>query len=131
MSLAAPAVAEYFKTYSAAYRGEYRRLTSPPPTGAGYPTLAISPYMRAGTLECWVSPDGVAIMSTLPEPDYKWWIAGGPAVVVDYAETRTPQWVVALLKAQGIWGKPIGMYRIVSQARLSEEVWTGRVDPIV
>jgi hypothetical protein len=131
MPLTAPAVAEYLRIYSAAYRREFLRLTAAPPKGAGYPLLAISPYMHAGSIECLVSPDGVAVFSSLPEPEYKWWIAGGPAIMVDYAQTKTPEWIVALLKAQGIYGKPIGIYRIVSKAELPAGVWHGRIEPIV
>src|SRR5438105_3343062 len=118
MSLTASAVAAYLSSYSAAYRREFLRLTAAPPKGAGYPPLAVSPYMHPGTIECLVSPDGVAVFSSLPEPEYKWWIAGGPAVMVDYSQTKTPEWIVALLKAQGIFGKPIGIYRIVSKTEL-------------
>jgi len=58
-------------------------------------------------------------------PDYQWHIAGGPAIKVDYEPTRTPPAVFELLRNQGILGKPIGIYRIVSKEPLPPDVWKG------
>jgi hypothetical protein len=54
------------------------------------------------------------------EPDYQWYIAGGPALKVDYEPTRTPSEVTETLKAAGVLGKPIGIYRIVAKTPISQ-----------
>lgn len=130
MTLSASAAGEYLRDYSKQYREEYERLTAAPPEGAGYPALSISPYLQEARIECVLSPDGALIYSEGDPPDYRWWIAGGPAMMVDYEPTRTPKWVVDVLKHEGIYGKPIGIYRIVSQSPLSDDVWAGRIDSV-
>jgi antiviral defense system Shedu protein SduA len=127
----ASAVADYLREYAREYRAEYRRLTTSPPAGAGYPQLVVSPYLLAGEIDCLLSPDGAVLYDTGHEPEYEWWVAGGPALMVDYAESKTPEWVVNALKKLGIWGKAIGIYRIVSKGALPAEVWAGNVDSIV
>jgi hypothetical protein len=46
---------------------------------------------------------------------------------VDYEPTRTPQGVTEALKANGLLGKPIGIYRIVAKSELPSPVWQGRI----
>src|SRR5438132_4421700 len=45
--------------------------------------------------------------------------------MVDFKETRTPPEVTEKLRAAGILGKNIGIYRIVGQAGVPEEMWNG------
>jgi hypothetical protein len=83
-------------------------------------------YSRLG-LQLRLTNDGFLILDCSKEPDYQWWIAGGPALCVDYEPSRTPEHVTDTLKASGILGKPIGIYRIVSQKPLADEVWSGKL----
>ena len=130
MALRTTSVADYLADYTKQYRDEYGRLTAPPPTGAGYPALRISPYLDSPTIECVLSPDGALIYSEREPPDYEWWIAGGPAMMVDYEPSRTPSAIVDLLKREGLWGKPIGIYRLVAKTVLPDAVWSGRIEPV-
>lgn len=127
MTLTPSRVAEYLRRYVEAYRSEYSRFTSPAPQGGGYPPLRISPYLDAELLECFVSPDGAAILQLGNEPEYQWWIAGGPALMADYPETRTPPEVTEFLKREGIVGKPLGIYRVVAQGGIPVEIWNGEI----
>jgi hypothetical protein len=117
--------ANYIKQYVEAYRREYRRFSSPPPTGGGYPDIKVSPYLYSSELTCYLANDGGAIADFSWQPAYQWDIAGGPTLLVDFPETRTPPKIVAQLKELGLSGKPIGIYRIVSQDGFSNEVWNG------
>jgi len=134
MSVTASHVASYLAEYTRAYREGYGHLTSAPPTGAGYPALMVSPFLAPGVVNCAVCSDGAAIYSTANEPAFEWWLAGGPTLLADYEPTLTPSWVTDRLKAAGIWGKPIGIYRLVSKTPIAEQVWNGRLvaltDPI-
>lgn len=49
---------------------------------------------------------------------------------VDYEPTRTPPQVTEKLKAEGILGKPIGIYRIVAKSPMHQSVWQGQVQKI-
>jgi hypothetical protein len=131
MALTAAGVADYLSHYISEYRREYSCLVESPPRGGGYPSLEISPYLRSKTLSCWLASDGAVILDESKEPDYIWWIAGGPALMVDFPEGRTPPDVVSLLKEQGIFGKPIGIYRIVAKNGLPTELWEGRLGPVI
>jgi hypothetical protein len=53
--------------------------------------------------------------------------------MVDYAdpESRVPVEIVNLLKRQGIYGKPIGIYRICFTEAISDDVWQGAIPPPV
>lgn len=127
MTLNTIKVAEYLRRYVEEYRREYTRLTLPPPKGGGYPLLNVSPYLYSEELLCLLSPDGATIVDQSREPEYQWWIAGGPALMVDFPVTQTPEEVVALLKMHGIFGKPIGIYRIVAQEGVPKELWQGQL----
>lgn len=117
--------AQYLETYVRAYRAEYGRFVSSAPRGGGYPRLAISPYLDAGDLTCYLAIDGAAVVAVSQDPYPDWHIAGGPALLVDQEPTRTPKWVTNKLEAQGLLGKPIGIYRIVAHDPIPEDVWAG------
>ncbi|MFL6286542.1 MAG: Shedu anti-phage system protein SduA domain-containing protein [Pyrinomonadaceae bacterium] len=131
MTLSVTTAAAYLARYVTEYRREYTRLTTLPPEGSGYPSLVVSPYLYSEELLCLLSPDGAIIVDQSREPEYQWWIAGGPAFMTDFPETRTPTEIVELLKAQGRWGKPIGIYRIVAQQGVPEELWQGQFGDII
>jgi Domain of unknown function (DUF4263) len=117
-SLARP-FADYLARYVGAYRGEWERFTQPAPQGAGYPPLEVSPYLQAGEMDCYVAPDGVAIASYAWEPPELWFIAGGPALMVDSEPSSVPHEIEGLrteARAQAAdQGGMIGIYRIVGQ----------------
>ena len=46
-------------------------------------------------------------------------------------ESRTPQEIIELLKAKEIWAKPIGLYRIVAQSGITDEIWRGYLGRLV
>lgn len=110
---------EYLQRYVEAYRAEWIRFTEPPPGGAGYPALRVSPYLLAGELICYVAVDGVAIASYESEPPGQWFIAGGPALTVDTDPTSVPPEIQSLraeARARAAdQGGHIGIYRIVGQ----------------
>ena len=87
MTLSVTTAAEYLARYVTEYRREYTRLTTVPPQGGGYPSLVVSPYLYSEELLCLLSPDGATIVDQSREPEYQWWIAGGPALMVDFPET--------------------------------------------
>ncbi|MFQ6018850.1 MAG: Shedu anti-phage system protein SduA domain-containing protein [Kiloniellaceae bacterium] len=118
-------IARYLASYLEAYRQEYASFVSPAPHGGGYPPLPVSPYLYTSRLLCFVARDGYAVADFSREPEYRWEIAGGPALLPDFPESRTPGEIVSLLKAQGIWGKPIGLYRLVAKGGIPDEVWRG------
>lgn len=95
------------------------------PMGAGYPALRISPYLQSHRLGCWIATDGAAIIDESSPPSYAWWIAGGPALSVDYEPSRTPKEIIDALKSTGLLGQPIGIYRIVARQQLDDLVWNG------
>ena len=45
--------------------------------------------------------------------------------MVDYSTTRVPSEVVDRLEKEGLLGKAIGLYRIVAQEEIPDEVWRG------
>ena len=59
------------------------------------------------------------------EPPYDWAVAGGPALLVDTEETKTPQEVGDFLESQGLLGQPIGIYRIAAPDDIPHETWSG------
>jgi len=109
MAVTLEMVAEFLFAYAIRYREAYARATAAPPDGPGYPSLPISPFLQASHF------------------DDQWYIAGGPALKVDYEPTRTPPAVTETLKANGLLGKPIGIYRIVAKSEIPTPVWHGRV----
>lgn len=118
-------VAQYLAAYAAAYRQEYRSFVSPGPDGGGYPPLPVSPYLYSTRLTCFVAHDGYAIADFSREPKYQWELAGGPGLVTDFPESKTPPQLIALLKEQGIFGQHIGLYRLVAEAGIPDDVWRG------
>jgi len=120
-------VAEFIFAYANRYREAYARATASPPDGPGYPSLPLSPFLSASQFDIYVATDGVVINERRDEPNHQWYIAGGPALKVDYDPTRTPPIVTETLRANGLLGKPIGIYRIVAKAQLPPHVWRGHI----
>ena len=120
-------ISEFLFAYARQYRTAYSHATLAPPAGPGYPAMPCSPFLNASVFDVYMAEDGVVINHVGKEPDYHWYIAGGPAMKVDYEPTRTPAEVIQELKAKGIWGKPVGIYRIVAQTPMRPSVWRGRV----
>ncbi|MDP2491337.1 hypothetical protein Q8W38_18445 [Vibrio splendidus] len=116
--------------YISEYRSSYERYTSLPPEGAGYPKHDISPFLSSKEFEVYLANDGVLINEVAAEPDYQWYVAGGPALKVDYEPTKTPTEVTQIIKDHGFEGKPIGIYRIVAKEHMPNAVWRGRVKGI-
>jgi hypothetical protein len=127
MPITADSLAAFLFAYSRSYREAYDRATTSPPTGPGYPRLPSSPFLEESVFDAYITEDGVVINHKGKEPDYQWFIAGGPALKVDYEPTRTPSTVTEMLKAEGIFGKPIGIYRVVAKTPMRQSVWCGRV----
>lgn len=121
----------YFAEYLATYRREYGTFVSAPPRGPGYPKVTVSPYLGDAKFDVYLSTTGIIVNLTGVEPDYQWYIAGGPALKVDYEPTVTPAHVSEILKARDLIGKNIGIYRIVAKKTLPNKVWKGRIDGII
>jgi hypothetical protein len=88
--------------------------------------LVSTPYLEASSLDVYVANNGVVGVEE-KEPDHQWYVAGGPALKIDYEPTRTPTAVTDAIAAHGLIGKPIGIYRVVSKSVLPAPVWKGRV----
>jgi hypothetical protein len=127
LRISAERAATYLRAYIERYRREYRRLTAAAPEGAGFPDVVRSPYLTAEVITCIVATDGAAIADFSREPKHDWHIAGGPALMVDLpgSNSRVPQSVIDLLKSEGIYGKPIGIYRVCFDKPVAAEVWSG------
>jgi len=130
MPVAIERVAAFLIDYTGRYRDAYGKATTPRPHGSGYPALVVSPYLASSSLDVYVALDGVVVAEE-KEPDHQWYVAGGPALKVDYEPTKTPSEVLEALAAHGLIGKAIGIYRIVAQSELPVPVWTGRVRCVV
>jgi hypothetical protein len=126
MNVTIEQLSEFLFAYSNAYRESYRKATTARPDGPGYPALVTSPFLDKASLDVYIASDGVVVLEN-KEPNYQWYIAGGPALKVDYEPTRTPKAVKNALAANGLTGKPIGISRIVSQSTLPGSVWRGKV----
>lgn len=124
-------IADYVAQYILEYRAQYEQLTAPPPQGGGYPRLDVSPYLGECNLLCLIADDGVAVVDRSQEPPYSWWIAGGPALMADMSESRTPPEVTHRLRRSGLLGQDIGIYRVVSQTDIPSEIWNGELAPVV
>ena len=127
MALTASAASQYLVQYVRRYRREYERFTASPPNGAGYPPLVVSPYLNSPALECHLANDGAVIADYSWSPDYQWEVAGGPALLVDLPDTRTPEVIVELLKKHGLYGTNVGISRIVAKHGIPDAVWEGRL----
>lgn len=125
-----PELQSFIFDYISEYRNSYDRYTSLPPEGAGYPKHAISPFLNSKEFEVYLANDGVLINEVAAEPDYQWYIAGGPALKVDFEPTKTPPEVTEIIKEHGLEGKPIGISRIVAKEHIPSAVWRGRVKHI-
>ena len=115
----------YLEEYVRRYRREYERFTAPPPDGGGYPRLRVSPYVTGGRLECHLAVDGAVVLEASEGPAANWHIAGGPAIMADFSDSRTPEWVTDIVEAQGLAGERVGIYRVVSQDGIPDHVWHG------
>lgn len=103
VSISITDVAEYIVKYIQAYRTEYRKFID-----GGYPDINLSPYLNSKELHCYLSYDGAVIADSSKEPNYRWEIAGGPALMVDYSISRTPNSIIELLKKKGYMEKILG-----------------------
>ncbi|QLL15411.1 Shedu anti-phage system protein SduA domain-containing protein [Pseudomonas chlororaphis] len=129
MSVTIEQVAEFIFAYTRKYRSAYAKATAPQPEGPGYPKLVRSAYLDATNLQVYVAQDGVVI-SVENEPSHQWYIAGGPALKVDYEPSKTPNAVTKFLNDHQLLGKPIGIYRIVTKVPLASCIWRGRIQNI-
>jgi len=121
----------YFTEYITTYRREYETFVSTPPRGPGYPRVIVSPYLGNSRFDVYISTTGIIVNQIEVEPGYKWYIAGGPALKVDYEPTVSPAHVSEILRANDLVGKNIGIYRIVAKKTLPNKVWKGRIDGII
>jgi len=112
--------------YIEKYRESYVSFTSAPPHGAGYPKITTSPYLTSKEFDIYLAKDGVVINEVSSEPNYQWYIGGGPALKVDYEPTRTPKEVTTFLQKNNPAGKSIGIYRIVTKKQIPASVWKGK-----
>lgn len=122
MSISINKVADYICMYIQTYRTEYIKFIE-----GGYPDINLSPYLYSNELYCYLANDGAVIADHSNQPNYNWEIAGGPTLMVDYPESRTPISIIELLKKEGIYGKDIGIYRLVSKDGFSDEIWRGKL----
>lgn len=122
-------VGEFILAYARKYRDAYAKATAAPPEGPGYPAIVQSPFLGKSLLDVYVARDGV-VLAKIGDRSDDWHIAGGPAFKIDYEPTRTPPSVIQTLKAHGLLGKPIGIYRIVAKSTLPDTVWRGKVQKI-
>jgi hypothetical protein len=129
MTISASDAAAYLTLYMRRSRHEYQRFTAQPPSGSGYPSLEISPYLHSPEITCHLATNGAVIADQTREPPYQWEIAGGPALLVDYEQTRTSAQIPGLLKQSGLLGRNIGIYRIVAKHPLPDDVWSGTLPP--
>lgn len=118
-------IVAYTVAYCELYRTTFISQTSP---AGGLPAVAPPTYASMDPLKCFVARDGAIFADQSQEPVDGWEIAGGPALKVDFEPTRTPPQILELLKREGLYGKPIGIYRIVAQD-LPNEIWSGRLPP--
>ncbi len=119
--------ARYLKQYIESYRREYQRFIAPPPEGGGYQDLQVSPFLYSTRLFCFLTNNGAVVADFSSwQPSYQWHIVGGPALMVDTPESRTPPWVAKVLKSKGIGEEHTGISRIVAQGGLLDEVWRGQ-----
>jgi Domain of unknown function (DUF4263) len=117
--------ASYLGEYVRSYRAEWGRFTARPPRGGGYPALPVSVYLSPGEFHCYLATDGFDLASYRWQPEYDWWIAGGPALVADTEPTRKPAWVTQL---QAPLGENLGLYRFVLRGGpVDDETWQGRL----
>lgn len=122
MKVSCSRAAFYIGEYIKEYRRQYSRMIE-----NGFPNIVDSPYLNANEINCYISKDGVVIADYSNPPTYNWEIAGGPAMMVDFEPSRVPQSVISILKKNGIYGKAIGIYRIVSKEELPIRIWTGKI----
>ena len=131
MSIGIEKLGQFIFEYISKYREGYESFTSLPPNGAGYPKYTVSPFLKSEAFEVILAEDGVVINEIAEEPEYQWYIAGGPALKVDLEPTKTPTEVTQAIQDNGLSGKPIGIYRIVAKEHIPSAVWRGRIKNIL
>ncbi|MEE1903277.1 Shedu anti-phage system protein SduA domain-containing protein [Pseudomonas inefficax] len=129
MPITTEKVAKFIFCYTRKYRDAYAKAISPHPEGPGYPRIVRSAYLEAKKLDIYIALNGVAICSE-EEPPHQWYIAGGPAIKVDYEPSRTPKAVMDFLKESHLLGQHLGIYKIVSKYPLASCIWRGRIQNI-
>lgn len=90
-----------------------------------------SPFLENRPIRIIVCRDGVAFLSTQPEPPPGWYIAGGPALMADSNPTRTSAAVRNKIRNAGLEGKSIGIYRIIVPDPWLERHWHNLAPPMV
>lgn len=130
MNVSIEGLKDYIFEYISEYRNAYKNFTSSPPSGAGYPKINVSPFLKSKEFEVYLSHSGVVISELANEPEHQWFIAGGPALKVDLEPTKTPPEVTQILKENDLQGKPIGIYRIVAKEQIPYSVWQGKIENI-
>jgi hypothetical protein len=125
--ISARQLCKYLVQYVEVYRREYQRFVQEPPTGGGFPPLDISPYLHTQHLHGYLANDGIAIADYSWQPDAAWALSGGPAIIVDMVESKTPQGIQQLSEAAKQSGESLGLYRIVSQHPLPARIWSGQL----
>lgn len=122
MNVSITEAGEYIVRYIQVYRDEYKKFID-----SGYPDLNVSEYLYSNELFLYLANDGSVLASYTSPPNYQWEVAGGPAIMVDYPDSRTPKALVELLKTKGINGKNVGIYRVVSNHGFTEDIWRGKL----
>lgn len=127
MSISIEDLRDYLFKYISEYRNGFERFVSLPPEGPGYPRLVVSPFLESTDFQVFLCQAGVVFFEIANEPEHQWFIAGGPALMVDLEPTKRPIEVTQAIQDHGLEGKPIGIYRIVAKEPIPNSVWQGRI----
>lgn len=129
MRISVERISDFLFSYAKSYRKAYAEAITPQPMGPGYPAIVSSPFLDADSLEVYIANDGIVLVQIENRSD-QWYIAGGPALKIDYEPSRTPDHVLQTLIANNLLGKSIGISRIVAKSMLPDAVWRGEVQGI-
>ena len=77
-------IVDYVVAYCEQYKATFDGLVAPEPVGQGLPKVPPPPFASHAALECWIVSDGAVLVDQSGEPSHAWWIAGGPALMVDF-----------------------------------------------
>jgi hypothetical protein len=119
--------ASYLAAYVRAYRDEYDHMTNV----GEYPKFEISSYLHANLIICTIASDGWILVEQSRHPSGSWWIAGGPAICVDYEKSREPIEIAAARKQVKATDSNSGIWRVISDKTLPPKVWYGRMPAIL